>query len=246
MKRLLAGVGLVLIFMPLGFAQAPPPAPPPPPDAMRSGTPPTFADKADPSIKVPSFDVISVKPAKAGGGPGMGMAMGVRITPDGFTASNLPAHFLLMQGFKVNDNQIFGEPGWLKNERWDIEAKVAGEDVATLSKLTFDQRQSMFQQVLTDRFALKLHHETREMPVYALVVAKGGSKLTESKPDPNAPGGATTGPGRRMMMGRGRLDGQATTIDFLVSALSGQAGRTIIDKTGLTGRYDFSLSWSTR
>ncbi len=90
MRGLLAGVGFGLIFVPLGLAQAPPPAPPPPPGAvMRNGTPPTFADKADPSIKVPSFDVISVKPAKAGGGPGMGMAMGVRITPDGFTASNL-------------------------------------------------------------------------------------------------------------------------------------------------------------
>jgi len=245
MRGLLAGVGFGLIFVSLGLAQAPPAAPPPPPGAvMRNGTPPTFADKADPSIKVPSFDVISVKPARAGSGPGMGMAMGVRIMPDGFTASNLPAHFLLMQGFKVNDNQITGEPGWLKTDRWDIEAKVAGEDVATLSKLTFDQRQSMFQQVLADRFALKLHHETREMPVYALVVAKGGSKLTESKPDPNAPGGATTGPGRRMMMGRGRLEGQGTTIDFLISALSGQAGRNIIDKTGLTGRYDFSLNWS--
>ena len=222
----------------------------------------------------PKFDVISVKPD-----PGGAMMMGVRMTPDGFSAKNVPAHMLFVFGMRLNENQVVGEPDWMKSGRWDIDAKVAGEDLAALKALDFNQRQAMMVQALTDRFGLKYHVEKRDLPVYELVVAKGGPKLTESKPDDgstaggaagnlaggpkgppdrpgadgpkgppdairtNGPNGPPGGPGRRLMMGRGSLNAQDMSIESVINALSNQLGRTVIDKTGLTGHYDFTLAW---
>jgi uncharacterized protein (TIGR03435 family) len=93
--------------------------------------------------------LISVKPNNSGG------ATMFRMMPDGFTMVNMPLDLLLTHGFQVDPNQTIGEPGWAKTDRWDVGAKAAGEDVAALAKMTFDQRQAMFQQVLTDRFGMK-------------------------------------------------------------------------------------------
>ena len=186
-------------------------------------------------VKVPAFDVMSVKPNKSGD-----HGVDLELTPDGFMATNVTVDFLLTQGSGLNADQIFGEPGWMKTETFDVEAKVAGPDVAALRDVTFEQRRSMFLQVLDGRFQLKVHHETRELSVYQLVIAKGGPKVKESKPATSGEGG--DGPSIRVM--RGNISAQGASLQNLVTILSRQLHRTILDKTGLTGNYDLSLVWT--
>ena len=196
------------------------------------------APQTDAGVKVPPFDVISVKQDKSGSIGGM-----IRFRPDGMIMENMPVHVLVSEGFHVFDDQVVGEPAWAKTDLWDIDAKVAPDDVAALEKLSFDQRRVMFLQIAMERFGLKVHHETRELPVYALVVAKGGVKMTPSKPFPNPPAIAKGGPGK-LTMGRGKLEAEGTTMGFVASVLSGPVGRKVVDQTGLTGAYDFTLTWT--
>jgi bla regulator protein blaR1 len=194
------------------------------------------ADEA--AVRVPEYAVATVKPAKSDEGRVMMM-----FTPDGISVSGVPLEFLLREAFGVGDDRILGAPGWVKTNRFDIQAKVDGADAPTLEKLSMDQRRQMLIPLLADRFGLKFHHETKELPVYALVIAKGGSKLKESA----VPDTATDGtPPRRMTMmrGRGNIEGQGSSIENLVHVLSDQLGRTIIDKTGLAGTYDYKLNWT--
>ncbi len=156
----------------------------------------------------------------------------------------MSVHDLIAAGFHVFDDQVVGEPAWAKTELWDIDAKVGGDDVAALAKLNFDQRASMFLQIVTERFGLKVHHETRVLPVYDLVVARGGAKMALAKPFPNAPAIARGGPGRLMMTGQGKLEAEGTAIPYVASILENEVHRKVIDKTGLTGAYDFTLTWT--
>jgi uncharacterized protein (TIGR03435 family) len=100
----------------------------------------------------------------------------------------------------------------------------------------------MLRQILAERFGLVAHRETRELPVYALSVAKGGPKLKESVIDPSVSANARRGGGVRMSMGM--IAAHECTIPYFLSMLSRQLGRSIIDRTGLAGNYDFTLRWS--
>jgi uncharacterized protein (TIGR03435 family) len=106
-----------------------------------------------------------------------------------------------------------------------------------------------------ERCGLKFHHETRELPVYELVVARGGVKMQASKPDPPqaqapelgaGPGPRPDSPGRRMLMmrGRGHIESVGTGTGSLAHLLSGQLGRTVVDKTALTDNFDYKLDWT--
>jgi bla regulator protein BlaR1 len=197
---------------------------------------------------LPKYDVASVKPGGSEAGPSL-----LHFTPDGTSIQNLRLDFLLQQAFGVERDRIIGAPSWVESKRFDIEAKVAPEDAPKLDKLKAEDRGRMLIPLLVERFNLKYHYETREMPMYVLTVAKGGTKLVASKPettaDPTPPpfGGApprgidTRG---RMMMNPGRIESQATSIDMLAHSLAPQVGRSVVDKTGLTGRYDFTLQWT--
>jgi uncharacterized protein (TIGR03435 family) len=189
------------------------------------------------SIVVPQFDVISVKPDKTASG-----MTSLRLTPDGFSAQNVAVHMLLLEGHQLNADQLVGEPAWTKNENFDIEAKVAGPDVATLGKLSFNQRRAMFRQILVEQFKLATHTETRQLPVYVLTVAKGGPKFKEHVPDPAHPE-RENGQGR-FNVGPDRITTQGTTMAYFLSFLAQKVGRTFEDKTGLTGRYDITLKWT--
>ena len=189
-------------------------------------------------VAVPAFDVISVKPDSTNGG-----MMRIMFTGDGLSVTNLPVHMLITEGYQLNDDEIFGEPAWARTDRFDMEAKVAGPDAATLKNLTFDQRRTMFQQVLTDRFKMTAHRETRQLPVYILVVTNGGPKFKESVVA--APTSANPCPERaQFWVGPGSVTATNTKLPFMLQFLSRQLGRTIIDQTGLTGNYDFKLQWN--
>jgi uncharacterized protein (TIGR03435 family) len=187
------------------------------PCAGQTATPPGSPDAA---VKVPQFEVISVKPDKSGRGSGM-----ARFRADGLTVVGLSVHDMLVEAFHVFDDQVVNEPAWVKTELWDIDAKVGGDDVAALQKLSFDQRAAMFQQIVTERFGLKTHNETRELPVFALVVAKGGVKMTVAKPFPNPPAVAKNGPGSLTLTGRGKLEAEGTTMPYVATVLENAVQR---------------------
>ena len=110
------------------------------------------------------------------------------------------------------------------------------------------QRRLMMQAMLADRFKLKVHHETKELPMYSLVIAKGGFKLKEADPNDTYPNGVKgpdgVGHSGMMMFLNGVLKAQGVPISNLANSLSLQVHRLVVDKTGLTGKYDFSLAWT--
>jgi len=194
-------------------------------------TPPTATSPA----KLPTFDVISVK-VNNSGAPGITMGS----SPDGLHATNIPAQLIFKQAFAfaLNDSLIFGAPAWAQTTRFDIDAKVSGSDVDACRALTNDQRRLMVVQILTARFQFVYHSETRMLPEYALVVAKGGPKF-----QPSQPGNDVAGRPKRSSMNvhDGLVTAQGVPLEPLIHFLSDRVGRPIEDKTGLTGTYDFTL-----
>lgn len=207
------------------------------------------AQSAQPSVTPsPSFEVASVKPNRSGD-----MNMGIRLQPGRFVANGVPVRMLISLAYDVKDFQVTGGPAWIGSDRFDIDAKEEDSFSAGLEKLPPDDRRRQIdlcvQALLADRFKLKLNRESKELPVYALVVAKGGPKLQEAKPGDTYPNGFKGPDGKAhpgmMRIGPGGLTAQAVPIQFLVHTLSQQLGREVVDKTGLKGNYDLSLTWAT-
>jgi uncharacterized protein (TIGR03435 family) len=187
-----------------------------------------------------AFEVASIKPNSSSDN-----RIAIRMAPGGsFNATGITLRLLMGQAFNMRDHQIIGGPGWIASDRWDVQAK--GPD-GMPDRVPPEMLRPMLQSLITERFQLKYHTESREMPVYVLTVAKGGPKMKESEvqPGPGGPGGpGGGGPQRMMRMGRGQLNASGVPIQFLVQQLAQQLGRTVIDKTGLTGFYDFDLQWT--
>lgn len=190
------------------------------------------------------FDVVSVKMHEP-----QNQESKMQLLPDGILLVNLPLPDFIRAAYGlVVSDQTVGIPSWANSQRFDIEAKVASADVPAFRKLTLDQIRPMGRLILTDRFKLASHMETKVLPVYTLSVAKGGSKLkpsTMSDQDPNARTGVIgMRHGTKENGGTSQMTATGVTMDRLASALSQQGmGRVVLDNTGLTGRYDFQASW---
>ena len=194
------------------------------------------------AVKVPALDVISVRPNRLGASGGMSWGP----TPDGVMGKNLTVHQMLVEAYHANDNQLIDEPDWVKSEHFDFAGKVTGPDAALVGKLTPDQKRVYFEQVLKERFGLVAHQETRELPEYALTPAKGGAKLEDGKADPRAARDMKPNAGwYRMGMNGGvkKVEFSGTPVARLLPILSNETGRTVVDKSGLAGKYNFTLSW---
>jgi uncharacterized protein (TIGR03435 family) len=194
------------------------------------------------------YEVASIKPDKSGGGH-----ISMTGADDGFSATNFPLQRLVLMAFGIQEDRLFGLPNWVASENFDIEAKMEGSVADAYNKLSAHDRplvrQQMIQALLVDRFKLAFHRETRDLPIYSLVVAKNGSRLQESKIDDANPGGRSgLGPGMGVSQaGRGgpvTVTAQQIPIANLAAELSRQLGRMVLDKTGLTGKYDFVLKWT--
>ncbi len=248
-KLLLGVVGFLAVVVPIAFGLSRPSA------GLRSA--PASEDTA---ASAPKFEVASIKPAKPGAHGRL-----FEIPPGRFIATNFTAKMLIglaysykQPGLALRDDQILGGPKWINSESFDINAKVEDslvreeEEKKLPSDQWGDQIKLMVQSMLTERFKLKVTHETKELPVYVLVVAKHGPKLTKSTVPPLGPLGAKPpAPGARrgtmISIGRGQLTGVGMSVDELASALShmpGIGGREIVNQTGLEGRYDVTLKWT--
>jgi uncharacterized protein (TIGR03435 family) len=195
-----------------------------------------------------AYDVVSIRPNKSGSG-----MMRIQMGADRYSATGLSMKSLIQYAYNVKlTDQISGVPGSMDGARFDVEAKMDEESIAALKKLPTEQgneqRRLMMQTMLEDRFKLKVHHESKELPMYALVVAKSGFKLKEADSNNTYPNGIKGPDGvshaGMMMIRNGTLTAQAVPMSNLVVNLSGQVHRIVEDKTGLTGKYDISLQWS--
>jgi uncharacterized protein (TIGR03435 family) len=188
----------------------------------------------------PAFEVATIKPSHGNGGQtNYGIAEGR------FSAENVTVAELIRLAYNVkSDDQLQKGPDWTNSEQFDISAKTADEDGIALQKLApserFDQYRLMVQSLLADRFKLKVSMREKVLPVYAMVVAGNGPKLTA----------ATSGTQHMPWLwggSRGELHAASVSMDFFAGWLSGRAdagGRVVVDKTGLKGIYDFTLKWT--
>ena len=155
------------------------------------------------------------------------------------TVINVPMKMLLQFAFGLPETRILGGPDWLSSIKFDIEAKADSSVDDRLHSLSGDDakllKQKMVQALLADRFQLVDHMETRELPVYALIAAKGGPKLQPSKAN-----------GTTIDSWNSKIDirGGDNTVALFAQELSKKLGRVVIDKTGIQSRYDIVLTWT--
>jgi uncharacterized protein (TIGR03435 family) len=191
---------------------------------------------------LPRFDAASIKPNRSGSRDST-----MRTPPGGtFTATNVSLERLIPNAFNLLPFQVTGGPSWLASERFDIVARPP-------SDVPGDRLPDLLQSLLADRFGMKAHRETREQPIYALVVADGsarlGPKLTRTTADcaaleaekrVSAECAGMIGIGA----GGGTLTLKGRPLSRLAETLGNVVGRVVVDQTGLTGNYELELRWS--
>jgi uncharacterized protein (TIGR03435 family) len=177
------------------------------------------------ALHAQEFEVVSVKPANPELSQG-GVAHLVRPGNGQWEWRNIYLSDLIRSAYHINENQLAGGPNWLGTAGWDIDAKIPASAPPA-------QVPSMLQAMLADRFHLKVHWESRTMPVYMLTVAKSGPKLKESS---NPAGGFSAGP--RM------IKYSAGSMQDLAGQLTSYLGKQVLDRTELTGRYTIDLQFA--
>ena len=175
----------------------------------------------------PQFAVATIKPTDPSFRGILIGAPGGVLSARGYTLKALIAY-----SYDMDDHQILDVPKSLDSERYDITAKPEKE-----GRFTTAEGKVMLQSLLADRFQLKFHRESKELPIYILTVAKSGSKM---RPRTEGDGGAP----RSMLFQGPRLPGRNLSVTDLAAGLQKMAlDRPVIDKTGLSGKFDFDLTW---
>lgn len=203
-----------------------------------------------------TFEVASVRLNKSGDGNGM-----LRQLPGGrMTATNMPLRAMITFAYNLAGYQLVGGPGWVNANRYDVAAKMDGNpDSAFVPGSTApNPMQVALQKLLEDRFKLKVHRETREQDIYALVMVKPGAPgrgLQPTKQDcaaaaaaaqrgaPPPPPGSNA-PFCGIQGGPGRLKFGGLPSSGFAQAFSGPSGRMVVDRTGLSGSWDFELNFA--
>jgi uncharacterized protein (TIGR03435 family) len=176
-----------------------------------------------------TFEVASIKPTKPGG---RGGGIKPKSAGQGYDAQGATVRLMISLMYRMPMQHVTGGPAWLDSDQWDVEARA---DKAH----SLDDLHIMFQNLLADEFKLKFHKETREGPVYALSVDKSGSKMkvNDSPQDFEIPIGGG---------GNGTFTGKRVPMEYLCYWLGQRLrndDRQVIDRTGLAGNYDFTLSF---
>jgi uncharacterized protein (TIGR03435 family) len=194
-----------------------------------------------PGVSRPRFELATIKLNKSGS---RGMMISPR--PGGrFVARNSSLESLIAFAYQIDNFQFSGAPDWLNSERYDIEAKAFGN-------LTSASMRPMLQALLEDRLQLKFHHETKEEPVYALLVRKTG-KLNDAgecstppgtTPPPPKPGEPPPPGCGSLATLRGRIIAEKIPVGRLVAALASLTERMVLDETNLTCKYDIDLRYA--
>ncbi len=192
------------------------------------------------AVALPVYDVVSIKPNKTGSGN-----VSVSIDDGNFDAVNVSLKNLILSAYGLKEGQLEGLPGWGDSERFDVRAKVVEPDKKLLESLSEQQYREMRQPILTDRFALKFHHEKKVLAVYELVVVKDGPRFqatteAEEKSDKGVNGVRAGG----ISVHNTQLTATGVPLSSIADTLSGQLHRIVVDKTGLVGKYNLTLHWT--
>jgi uncharacterized protein (TIGR03435 family) len=179
-----------------------------------------------------SFEVATIKPTEPDWTGGRYMTMkGAQ-----FAAKNYEPRVLLGAAYNLPPSAISGGPAWLDSEHYDILAKTPGE-----RKPAPDEQMGMLRQLFLERFQLTFHREPKEFSIYAITVAKGGSKLREPTATPDGPQPLIF----TLSPEGARLPARNATVAELAAVMQRTLfNRPVVDRTGLTGRYDFDLEWA--
>jgi uncharacterized protein (TIGR03435 family) len=166
-----------------------------------------------------------------------------------FRAQNVTLKDLFLLAYDVKAFQVSGGPSWFGSDRYDISAKMAGVPSPGRDAMILQRRR--LQMLLHQRFALAVRHETKELPVYVLTVAKGGPKLKGSACTEGDPKNPAPAPGKTIMdycgssgFSRGRFEASSATIADVAKALSNLLGRAVVDKTGIDGTFHVVLTFA--
>ena len=174
------------------------------------------------------FEVISIRTNKSAS-----ERSALRIDADRLSASNVSARSLIETGYGLKTWQISGAPDWLNTERFDVEATAE-------HPVTRVQIMEMLRSLLAERFGLSVHRDSKDIPVFALTVAKGGLKLTETAPDDHPQVlFSTAGP----MMNLTGLKAPLRLLTPWLTSILMNTSRPVVDQTGLAGTYDFKMEW---
>jgi uncharacterized protein (TIGR03435 family) len=192
-----------------------------------------------------AFEVASIRLNLSGSQSGGG-----RPRPGGgYIYTNVPVHLLISTAYDLPSDRILGGPAWIRSDRYDINA-IGKENV------TWAERRVPLRSLLRDRFQFAAHVERRDLPVYFLVVARGdgrlGPGLRRSSVDCNDPEArkkaAATAGDTRMVCGitfnTGAFMAGGADVSTMLGTLTAASGRAVLDRTGLTGAYDFELKWT--
>jgi bla regulator protein BlaR1 len=241
-KVLLSVVGVAAIAAPVVFGLVKP----------TQGRAQSFAANSAPNASAftRGYQNVSITPGETGNGI---IQNRIIFTPDSITAKNQTLQELIRLAYGVPANHISGGPDWLATARFNVEAKLDSSVVAELKKLSPEQqkaeRDQMFQTLLADHFKVALHRESKLLPAYVLVIAKNGPKIQPAKPGDTYPNGIKgldgqpAGPHKFDMSSNG-MTVQAMPIKFAVDMLSRHFNQPVLDRTGLTGDYDFTFKWT--
>jgi uncharacterized protein (TIGR03435 family) len=177
----------------------------------------------------PSFEIASIRPAKPGS-----TSHGIHYSGHRISTENQPVTKLICFAYGLHETQLIGAPAWSDTDPYDIEGIPDTEGAPTLRQI-----RQMFQKLLADRFNLKFHRDQRELSIYALTLAKGGPKLSKNttarEGEPHGSGGGDAE--------RSFKFSNYTMSDFSLE-LQFFADKPVVDQTGLTGGYDFTLNWT--
>jgi uncharacterized protein (TIGR03435 family) len=178
-----------------------------------------FAQTKDPAAR---FEAATIKQNTS-----IDKGIGNRFGPELFSYTNVTLRSFIQNIYGLKDYEVVGTPNWANTEKWDIVARTDGPT-------DFRQKFEMAKTLLAERFQLKFHRETRELPTYTLIVLRDGPKFQQPKGD--EPSG--------IRIGSGLLSAHKYDMSVFAKLLSGQLNTPVVDKAGLSGVYDFELKWS--
>jgi uncharacterized protein (TIGR03435 family) len=176
------------------------------------------------------FEVASLKPSQPGG------RGGIRPAPGGerYLATNVPLKLLITVAYRVKPDQVLGGPDWINTDTYDMNAKAERPSTA-------EELHLMLQDLLADRFKLKFHKETKELPIYVLTVDKSGSKL---KPHEASSAGDPWIDQTVEQLLHVTWNGRFVPMDYLAWRLGQILDRPVVDQTRLKGGYDFEMKFT--
>jgi uncharacterized protein (TIGR03435 family) len=203
------------------------------PEAAGQDAPISPRPLSSPNGSGPEFEVATVKPSD----PAKCCSRGWSSDGRRFALINMNLKYAIQWAWNLQAKQVAGGPLWIDDTRFDISGEIGGDGIPT-----YHEWKIAMQKLLTDRFQLQLHHEKREMPAFALAIAKGGPKLTPGDGNVKAHQGmGFVGPPGQTMHGNGV---NASIADFVGELQRIVMDRPIVDETGLTGVYDIKIAFT--